>query len=189
MGIPSIKGPARRVGSVRIIGGEWRGRRLPVPDITGVRPSPDRVRETVFNWLQTVVPGSRCLDLFAGTGVLGFEAVSRGARAVTLVERDPRVVQTLQESSARLGADARITVVCADALRWLETAPGLYDLVFLDPPFRSALLGQCIARLASGHLADDARIYIEAEAKATVSVPTDWTSLKSRLAGQVGYYL
>src|SRR3546814_3626920 len=107
-------------GSVRIVGGSWRGTRLPVADVAGLRPTPDRVRETLFNWLQGSLPGARVLDLFAGTGALGLEAVSRGAREALLVERDPRLAGSLRDTIARLKGEDRVEVACADALAWLR---------------------------------------------------------------------
>lgn len=121
-------------GSVRIIGGEWRSRRIAVPAGTTVRPTPDRVRETVFNWLRDRVDGARCLDLYAGTGVLGFEALSRGAAEAVFVERDPMLVAALREHAATLGASARIVRQDAEAfLHGTVAAP--FDVVFLDPPY------------------------------------------------------
>lgn len=126
-------------GKVRIIGGVWRGTRLDVPDVPGLRPSPDRVRETLFNWLQGELAGRRCLDLFAGTGALGFEAASRGAAAVTMIERAPRAVDGLRATATRLQA-AQVEIVAADALAWLARPPDRhFDLAFVDPPFASGL--------------------------------------------------
>ena len=150
-----------RTGSsqrVRIIGGEWRGRRIRFPAGTAVRPTPDRVRETLFNWLANVVPDARCLDLFAGTGVLGFEALSRGAGETWLVERDPMLVRSLEEHVDQLGADAR--VIRADALSLLQDSPPIrFDLVFLDPPFDMDVVDILLA--LPPWLASDARVYVE----------------------------
>lgn len=119
---------------VRIIGGEWRGRRIHISEHSSVRPTPDRVRETLFNWLAGILPGLRCLDLFAGTGVLGFEALSRGAEKAWFVERDPALVKVLEEQVASLAADAR--VVQGNALEVLGDPPSkLFDVVFVDPPY------------------------------------------------------
>ena len=126
-------------GSVRLIAGQWRGRKLPIVDVEGLRPTGDRVKETLFNWLQTQIPGARCLDLFAGSGSLGFEAASRGAAEVIMVERDPTVVGCLQASAERLSA-AQVTILQTDAATYLQTSPDPFDIVFLDPPFQSALL-------------------------------------------------
>ena len=161
-------------GHVRIVGGQWRGTRLPVADVPGLRPTSDRVRETLFNWLQPVVADARVLDLFAGTGALGLEALSRGAREAWLVERDPRLAEALRASVARLHADGRAHVVQADALAWLR-APlhGRFDLVFLDPPFAAGLWQDALAALSSW-LAQDAWLYVESPADAVPAVPSGW---------------
>lgn len=155
-------------GVVRIIGGEWRGTRLPVADVAGLRPTADRVRETLFNWLQPRIVGARVLDLFAGSGALGLEAVSRGAREAVLVERDPGLEASLRQSVARLPGGERARVVRADALAWLRAAPTpdapapdvRFDLVFLDPPFAHDLWVPVLAALPPW-LADDAWLYVE----------------------------
>lgn len=139
---------ARGPGTVRIIGGRWRGTRLPVADLDGLRPTPDRVRETLFNWLQPVLPGARVLDLFAGSGALGLEALSRGAAEALLVERDPGVAESLRGVAARLQDGARARVVRADALALLrEPVHGRFDVVFVDPPFAAGLHAQVLALL------------------------------------------
>ncbi|HWH84332.1 MAG TPA: 16S rRNA (guanine(966)-N(2))-methyltransferase RsmD [Burkholderiaceae bacterium] len=128
------------MSEVRIIGGQWKRSKLPVASAPGLRPTPDRVRETLFNWLGQDLTGWRCLDAFAGSGALGFEAASRGAAEVLLLERDRRVVESLKASKARLNAQA-IRVESADALAWMaRAAPASFELVFLDPPFDAALL-------------------------------------------------
>lgn len=157
-------------GVVRIIGGDWRGTRLPVADRDGLRPTADRVRETLFNWLQPMLPGARVLDLFSGTGALGLEAVSRGARESVLVERDPQLAEGLRQLAARLPGGERVRVVCADALDWLRRTPGGsgsdgagragFDLVFVDPPFAGELWRPAFEAL-EGHLADEAWLYVE----------------------------
>jgi 16S rRNA (guanine966-N2)-methyltransferase len=129
-------------GVVRIIGGRWRGSKLSVAEVAGLRPTADRVRETLFNWLQPKLAGARVLDLFAGTGALGLEAASRGAGTVVLIERDPALAASLRATAARLAADGPsvVEIVCNDALQWLSRAPGIqFDLVFVDPPFADAL--------------------------------------------------
>jgi 16S rRNA (guanine966-N2)-methyltransferase len=183
---------ARPRGNVlRIIGGRWRGRRLHFPAAAGLRPTPDRVRETVFNWLQGEVEGARCLDLFAGSGALGLEAASRGAAQVTMVERDRRVAAALQENLRLLQAeDAR--VVTADAMAFLRRpAPAPFDLVFLDPPYHQGWVGRCAEALAAGGwLAPGALVYLEAESELTdLPLPPHWRLLRSKHAGQVGYHL
>lgn len=174
---------------LRIIGGEWRGRRLPVPHAPGLRPTPDRVRETLFNWLQGVTEGARCLDLFAGSGALGFEAASRGARHVTLVEADARVAAHLSEQAAALDA-GRITVHARRVQAFLQQSPQPFDVIFLDPPYGKNLVAETLALLAQGWVAPGARVYIEAEAElGEPGLPEGWELLKTRSAGQVGYHL
>src|SRR5690606_27883539 len=170
--------------------GRWRGRRIEVPPLPAIRPTPDRVRETLFNWLQPHIVGARCLDLFAGTGALGFEALSRGAAHVTFVDREPRVARHLAETLERLGgADARI--VTSDAQRYLERAPQQpFDVVFLDPPFGAEVLPKLYPRLAAGWLSSRGFVYVECPADAPVSsLPENWLLYRSKRAGQVGYHL
>lgn len=175
-------------GKVRIIGGRWRGSRLDVPAIEGLRPSSDRVRETLFNWLQGRIAGARCLDLFAGSGALGFEAASRGAARVVLVERDPRVVQVLRDGAERLGA-AQLSVQAADALSWLEQPPAMrFDLVFFDPPFAAGLLQPALDRLGPW-LEPDAWVYIEHGMEATAPVLTGFEVWREGCTRDVRYCL
>jgi 16S rRNA (guanine966-N2)-methyltransferase len=174
---------------LRIIGGQWRGRKVSFPDVEGLRPSPDRVRETLFNWLQPVIEGARCLDLFSGSGALGLEALSRGARRAVLVDRDARTAASLREQIALLNAQGA-QLVQADALSFLAGTPEPFDVVFLDPPYRNGLLAPCCARLTQGWLAPGARIYLEAETDLEpLPLPEEWTLLRSKRAGQVGYHL
>ncbi len=176
-------------GRLRIIGGRFRSRLLTFPALEGVRPSADRVRETLFNWLAPVIEGAHCLDLFAGSGAVGLEALSRGAARVVFVDREPRVVQAIQGHLATLGAVGGETVV-ADALAFLQRPAQPFDLVFLDPPFRRDLLSPCIAGLARGWLAPGARLYLEAEAELTaLPLPPGCQLVRSKQAGQVGYHL
>ncbi len=166
--------PAAAVGQVRIIGGKWRNTKLPVPLSPGLRPSSDRVRETLFNWLMPRLGGARVLDLFAGSGALGLEAVSRGAAQATLVERDAALSRQLRESVAKLGAQEQIAVVQADALQWLRQPAGvLADIVFIDPPFADGLWEAVIAGLPS-HLAADAWLYVESPADRAPKMPAPW---------------
>lgn len=166
--------PAAAVGQVRIIGGKWRNTKLPVPLSPGLRPSSDRVRETLFNWLMPRLGGARVLDLFAGSGALGLEAVSRGAAQATLVERDAALSRRLRESVAKLGAQEQIAVVQADALQWLRQPAGaLADIVFIDPPFADGLWEAVIAGLPS-HLAADAWLYVESPADQAPKMPAPW---------------
>ena len=161
-------------GSIRIIGGRWRGTRLAVADAIGLRPTTDRVRETLFNWLAPMLPGARVLDLFAGSGALGLEAVSRGAGEALLVERDPVLAQSLRQACERLQAEA-IQVLQADALQWLRVpVQGRFDLVFLDPPFDLGLWREALALLPPW-LADDAWLYLESPVVADVAPGRGWT--------------
>ncbi len=182
--------PPRARQQLRIIAGRWRGRRIDFPDLPELRPTPDRVRETLFNWLQEIVEGSRCLDLFAGSGALGFEAASRGAASVVMVDRDPKVVQHLRRQAGMLGA-AQVEMILAQAQAYLAPSPPPFDIVFLDPPFESGLLADvCQALEQHCVLKTGARIYLETRASAEPPpIPGSWTMLKSRRAGQVGYHL
>ena len=170
-------------GRLRIIGGDYRRRLLPVLDSPGLRPTPDRVRETLFNWLTAALPGARVLDLFAGTGALGLEALSRGAGDATFVERDARVAGQLGENLATLGAMERGRVVTADATAFLAGTPSPCSLVFLDPPFRQGLAEPCCAALEAGWLAEDAFIYLECEAELVPAVPVTWRLHREVRAG------
>ncbi|MCU7922160.1 MAG: 16S rRNA (guanine(966)-N(2))-methyltransferase RsmD [Candidatus Thiodiazotropha sp. (ex Dulcina madagascariensis)] len=174
---------------VRIIGGVHRGRRLPFVDLPGLRPTGDRIRETLFNWLQPVMDGARCLDLFAGSGALGMEAASRGARKVVMLDSAAAVIRQLEENRRLLRLD-QVSIVRADALQWLEQDPTPFDVVFLDPPFAGNLLGPLCQRLCQGWLADGARIYLEdAVMRAMPVLPSGWELLKEMTAGQVRYGL
>lgn len=160
-------------GQVRIIGGRLRGSKLPVFDRAGLRPTSDRARETLFNWLQQEIEGRQVLDLFAGSGALGFEAASRGAAGVTMVERDADLVRSLRESAIRLHADA-VQVDVADALHWLaRPADRHFDLAFLDPPFDAQLWQSCVDALAPW-LAERAWVYIELAPGAALAAPAGW---------------
>jgi 16S rRNA (guanine966-N2)-methyltransferase len=172
-------------GKVRIIAGLWRGRRIAVPSRPGLRPTPDRVRETLFNWLGQWLDGLACLDLFAGSGALGFEAASRRAARVVMVENDRAAFSVLQTSKALIGAD-RVELVFGDAFQQLKRSRERFDVVFLDPPFGQnalpAVLRELPARLASA-----ARVYVEAEAALHPAGP--WAEIRSARAGQVSYQL
>jgi 16S rRNA (guanine966-N2)-methyltransferase len=177
---------------LRIIGGAWRGRRLRFPPSGEIRPTPDRVRETLFNWLAARVPGARCLDLFAGSGAIGLEALSRGAAHVTFVERDPAAAREIAARLEEWGGAPAGRVEQSDALRFLHAAAAEpFDIAFLDPPFGSPLLAEAAARLDQGSwLADDALIYVECPAaSAEPAMPSRWRPLKAKQAGEVGYHL
>jgi 16S rRNA (guanine966-N2)-methyltransferase len=178
-------------GRLRIVAGKWRSRLLPIADEPGLRPTSERIRETLFNWLTPDIHGMRCLDLFAGSGALGFEALSRGAASVVFVERSPGAAKTLRVSIGTLDAgDA--TVVCTDAQVFLKSdIPQKFDLVFLDPPFADDLLEDLCRLLAgSGCLAAGARIYLEQERNQTVpTLPEGWTFIREKTAGNVRYSL
>lgn len=182
--------PAGR-SEVRIIGGEWRGRKLHFPSLPGLRPTPDRVRETVFNWLQFDLAGSRCLDLFAGSGAFGLEALSRGAAEVVLVEREAAAARAIEEALVRLRCD-RGRVEHLDAFAYLGRAPGRqFDVAFLDPPYAGDLLAVAVRQLeAGGWLAPGALVYLEdAAARGVPALPPGWQVLRSKRAGDVGYHL
>ena len=182
------KAPAG-TGQVRIVGGRWRNTRLQVPELPGLRPTSDRVRETLFNWLMPKLPGARVLDLFAGSGALGLEAVSRGAASAQLVERDPGLVAALRATVARLEATAQVEVAAGDALQWLRGAvPAQADIVFLDPPFAAGLWEQVI-ELLPRHLADGAWLYVEAPADASPRLPAEWVLHREGGTREVGYAL
>jgi 16S rRNA (guanine966-N2)-methyltransferase len=172
-------------GALRIVGGKYRSRVLRVPARPGLRPTPDRVRETLFNWLGQDLTGLACLDLFAGSGALGFEAASRGAARVVMVEKDRAAVAELERSRATLGA-AQVVVVGADAALYLAREQERFDVVFLDPPFRQNAVPAILEGLPP-HLAPGARVYVESEVPVEPASP--WTELKRGKAGQVSYQL
>lgn len=176
---------------LRVIGGRLRGRKWRFPEGPGLRPTPDRVRETLFNWLQPRLADARCLDLFAGSGALGIEALSRGAGSVTFCEPHPPALASLRAVLATFGVEASATVLAGDAMRHLRTLEGPFDVVFLDPPFDAGLLGPAAAQMeARALLAPDARIYVEAPARAPLPpLPPRWVAHREGKAGEVGYHL
>jgi 16S rRNA (guanine966-N2)-methyltransferase len=182
-----VKASARHVqGRVRIIAGEWRGRRIEIPEATSVRPTPDRVRETVFNWLRDSIVGARCLDLFAGTGVLGFEALSRGAAEACFVEQDAKLVEALRTTAAKLGAAPKI--VRRDALAFLREPPtARFDIAFLDPPY-AAPLDPLLAVLPAW-LHPGALVYVERPRDEGLPAVPSASWLKQSYAGAVEYGL
>ncbi|MBI3936502.1 MAG: 16S rRNA (guanine(966)-N(2))-methyltransferase RsmD [Betaproteobacteria bacterium] len=170
---------------VRIIGGVWRSRVIRFPAREDLRPTPDRVRETLFNWLGQDLTGKTCLDLFAGSGALGFEAASRGATRVVMVERDGAAFRALEDNARRLGG-AALALKRADALEFLRSDDGVYDVVFLDPPFRSNYLPQLL-KLVPRRLASEAVVYLEGAG--APELPPDWRLSKHGRAGRVCFQL
>lgn len=176
-------------GRVRIIGGRWRGTRLEVPAVDGLRPTSDRVRETLFNWLMPVLPGARVLDLFAGSGALGLEAVSRGAAQATLVERDRDLARALRGLALRLQGGEALTVVEADARQWLAGVPeAAFDIAFVDPPFAEGLW-EAVLPVLSSRLAVQAWLYVEAPAGAPPLPPSGWQPHREGRTREVHYVL
>ncbi|HEY6721041.1 MAG TPA: 16S rRNA (guanine(966)-N(2))-methyltransferase RsmD [Burkholderiales bacterium] len=174
-----------RRNTVRIIGGVWRSRILEFPDAADLRPTPDRVRETLFNWLGRDLTGMACLDLFAGSGALGFEALSRGAASVVMVESSPTVLRAIRENAQKLGA-ANLTVVRGDALEFARGTRSRFDVVFVDPPFRLGLQAAVLA-LARGLLPEGGRAYVESDA--VIEPSRGWGILKHARAGNVYFHL
>lgn len=187
----TMKKPTRAAtGQIRIIGGQWRGRKLPVPDSPGLRPTTDRVRETLFNWLAPSMVDAHCLDCFAGSGALGLEALSRYAASATLLEMERSVAQQLQQNLATLKA-ANAKVVNTNTLTFLANPGTPHNIAFIDPPFRKGMLEETVRLLENnGWLADDALIYIESEVeKGLPPVPAHWQLHREKVAGQVAYRL
>lgn len=170
---------------VRIVGGQWRSRRLDVADVPGLRPTPDRVRETLFNWLGQDLDGLTCLDLFAGTGILGFEAASRGASAVTLVERNPAAVAALRHAAKTLQA-SHVELIRGDAVEFASSAPQPFDIVFLDPPYGQGWIER-IEPWLQKILKPEGRLYVEAEA--ALASLGQFKTTRSGRAGQVHFHL
>ncbi|HCH49553.1 MAG TPA: 16S rRNA (guanine(966)-N(2))-methyltransferase [Proteus sp.] len=186
-----VKKPQKSpMGQIRIIGGKWRGRKLPVLDSQGLRPTTDRVKETLFNWLMPVIQDARCLDCFAGSGGLGIEALSRYAKETTFIEYERNVAQQITANLALLNAENG-KVIQDSALSWLAKQGTAYNVVFLDPPFHKGMLSETIQLLENnGWLAEDCYIYVEEEIKAnTYTLPTHWTLHREKIAGQVAYRL
>ena len=177
---------------VRIIGGDHRGRQIVFDDGPGLRPTGDRIRETLFNWLQPGLSGARCLDLFAGSGALGFEAVSRGAREVVMLDSSDRVIRRLEKNSRLLGIGDRATVIRADALEWLaHAAIRAFDIVFVDPPFAEGLAPRVLELLAQrGWVISGSLVYVEQDLRQENGpLSPDWSEVRAKEAGKVGYRL
>lgn len=187
-----MKSSSQRQGrnQLRIIGGKWRGRKLDFPSVAGLRPTGDRIRETLFNWLAPEIEGAHCLDLFAGSGALGFECLSRGAATVLLLDRDAQVVSKLKEHCERLQADDA-QVEQRDAMRWLaETQAPRFDVVFVDPPFQAELAASvALAVNDSNCLRPNALVYLELDRGQHFTAPATWSLLKQKTAGQVSFSL
>ncbi|SCY46404.1 16S rRNA (guanine(966)-N(2))-methyltransferase RsmD [Nitrosospira sp. Nsp13] len=170
---------------VRIIGGEWRSRIITFPDGADLRPTPDRIRETVFNWLGQDLSGKTCLDLFAGSGAMGFEAASRGAAQVLMVELDPEVLKALKANSQKLGA-TQVQLMAMDALKFMDSDRQRFDVIFLDPPYRLGLLPELLALLPP-HLTEDGLVYVEDDN--FLGSGEDWLVWRKGQAGKVYYQL
>jgi len=177
-------------GKIRIIAGQWRGRKIEVPDKQGLRPTPNRVRETLFNWLAMYLPGSHCLDLFTGSGALGIEAASRGAKEVLLVEKNHDIVQNLRQQKF-IFSNNNLDILHADALQFLKGTPKAFDIVFLDPPFgQELLLPACRLLEEGGWLSPQALIYLETESDfGNLNLPRSWQIIRQKKVGQVNVFL
>lgn len=179
-----------KMGAIRIIAGKHRGRKLPVLMAEGLRPTTDRIKETLFNWLMPYINNSHCLDCFAGAGSLGFEALSRGGSHITLIELDKSAAKQLNDNKNLLAAE-NLNVVNANALQYLaQVTNESYDIVFIDPPFYKGLAEQACDLLKNGWLKPNALIYVEVESSSSsITLPENWTLLKEKVAGQVAYRL
>lgn len=178
-------------GEIRIIGGDWRGRKLPVLQSEGLRPTSDRVRETVFNWLQFSVPGASCLDVYAGSGALAFEALSRGAKSAVLLELNPQTAKQLQRNLQTLNAN-RAVVETTDSLQWLSSqATETFDIVFIDPPFHKDLMQHSVDRLFEhGFISDTTWLYLEQETQLDwPNLPQGWHCHREKKTSQVRFGL
>ena len=174
----------RNRGRLRIIGGQWKRHTLYFNGGADLRPTPDAIREKLFNWLTPVIEGACCLDLFCGSGALGFEAASRGATLVILVDNNRQSCEEINKNRVRLGAE-QIRVYCEDALEWLASSNQAFDIVFLDPPYNSDLSRRSIARLQAHQLAPGTMVYVETERRLKLAYPKNWEELRSGHAGQV----
>ena len=174
----------RNRGRLRIIGGQWKRHTLHFNGGADLRPTPDAIREKLFNWLAPVIEGAYCLDLFCGSGALGFEAASRGAAQVVLVDNNRQCCEEINKNRVRLGAQ-QIRVHCEDALEWLARSSQAFDIVFLDPPYNSALARRSIVRLQAHPLAPGTMVYVETERRLKLTYPEHWEELRSGYAGQV----
>lgn len=178
---------------IRIIGGKWRSRNIEFPDLASLRPTPNRIRETLFNWLAPEIMGAVCLDLFAGSGALGFEALSRGAKSVVMIDQSQQAIASLKDNATRLGAEQNIELYCASMPGNLSEIlkSHHFNIVFLDPPFHKNLISFCANWLEQQRcLEKDALIYIETEKELKIlPIPENWQIIRSKIAGNVGYHL
>ena len=182
---------AKGSNQLRLIGGEWKGRKLRFPDAPNLRPTPDRVRETVFNWLAPIIHGARCLDLFAGSGALGLEALSRGAAFATFVDSHKKVTSVLKEHLNLLDINDKAEVLQMDGVKFLNGEAQKYDLVFLDPPYHLDFMQKVVPLLEDNNwLSDNAMLYLEIEKRQLLpKLPESWKRLKEKTAGEVNYFL
>ena len=179
----------QQANQLRIIGGLWRGRKLSFPSLNGLRPTPDRVRETLFNWLSTDVADAYCLDLFAGSGALGLEALSRGASHVDFVDNTREAIAFLQQNLKTLNTH-KAGVHLASANTWLQSNHQSYDIIFLDAPFGQSLNDECITIIASGHIKAGGYVYLETGINDPMpKIPTNWLLHREKTAGQVCFRL
>ncbi len=174
---------------VRIIAGKWRSRKISFPPVSGLRPTPDRVRETLFNWLAPHLSEAICLDLFAGTGILSLEALSRGAAKVTAIEKNPELIKNLTDNALQLHTK-NLEIIATDALHWLKEKRSAYDIIFLDPPYQSTLLNDCLKQLTGNCIHSKTLIYFESNTEFTQErLPDFFELLKHKKAGHVYFHL
>lgn len=188
---PDLKKKTMYPGKIRIIAGRWRGRLITIPDLPGLRPTPNRIRETLFNWLAPHIVGSRCLDLFAGSGALGLEALSRGAGEVVFVDQNQQAIIALRDLMLQLGVGNQVGLYCEPVLTFLRSQKAPFDIIFLDPPFHQNLLLPCCELLESLNLlSENSLVYLEAEnTLPNLQLPANWTLYRHKEAGQVQYAL
>lgn len=177
-------------GHVRIIAGEWRSRVIPIPTGVELRPTTDRIRETLFNWLSPYIEGARCLDVCSGSGILAFESLSRGAAHVTLIDNEQQVVKHLRQQ-AEIFNTSQVDIICSDVVQWLsQEATTQFDIAFIDPPFASQLWNPICQHLENNHwLAQNALFYLEMPVGQNLELPPNWRPLKQKRAGNVCYEL
>lgn len=181
--------PDKRLNTLRIIGGQWRGRKLSFVGADGLRPTGDRIRETLFNWLQADIAGANCLDLFSGSGALGLEALSRGAKTALLIEKNTTAASQIKTHLSTL-PDNQGKILQRDTLDFLSTPTGeRFDVVFIDPPFQDQLWDQVFQQLEPHWLNEGAAIYIEAPKRQVLNIPVNWLLHRQKQSGQVNYAL